>query len=243
MNILIVNPNTTRSMTEKIGEAARLAAGPGTVITAVCPQIGPPSIEGYYDEVFAIPGMIGEIRKHPEADAVIIACFDDTGLDAARCATAVPVIGIGEAGFHLASLIAGRFGVVTTLGRSIPAIEHNLVRYGLASRCSGVRASEVPVLDLEIPGSDACDRISAEIGRAIEEDRAEAIVLGCAGMADLANRLAAEHGLPVVDGVSAAVKLAEGLIGLGLRTSKHGGYAAPRAKRYDGGFSVFSPGA
>lgn len=242
MNILIVNPNTTRSMTEKIGEAARLAAGPETVITAVCPQIGPPSIEGYYDEVFAIPGMIGEIRKHPEADAVIIACFDDTGLDAARCATSVPVIGIGEAGFHLASLIAGKFGVVTTLGRSIPAIEHNLVRYGLASRCSGVRASEVPVLDLEIPGSDACDRISAEIGRAIEEDRAEAIVLGCAGMADLANRLAAEHGLPVVDGVSAAVKLAEGLVGLGLRTSKHGGYAAPRAKHYDGEFSVFSPG-
>ena len=242
MNILIVNPNTTRSMTDKIGEAARLAAAPGTTITAVNPGFGPASIEGYYDEVFAIPGMIGEIRNHPEADAVIIACFDDTGLDAARCATGVPVIGIGEAGFHFASLIAGKFGVVTTLGRSIPAIEHNLVRYGLSSRCSGVRASEVPVLDLEIPGSDACDRISAEIDRAIREDHAEAIVLGCAGMADLANRLADQHGLPVLDGVSCAVKMAEGLVGLGLRTSKRGGYAVPRAKRYEGDFAVFSPG-
>lgn len=242
MKILIVNPNTTRSMTAKIGEAGRLAASPGTTVTAVSPQIGPPSIEGYYDEVFAIPGMIGEIRNHPDADAVIIACFDDTGLDAARCATAAPVIGIGEAAFHMASLIAGKFGVVTTLGRSIPAIEHNLVRYGLATRCSGVRASEVPVLDLEIPGSDACDRISAEIARAVADDRAEAIVLGCAGMADLANRLAEQHAVPVVDGVSAAVKLAEGLVGLGLRTSRHGGYAPPRAKRYEGTFAVFSPG-
>ncbi len=243
MNILIVNPNTTGSMTRKIGAAASLAASPGTVITAVSPETGPPSIEGYYDEVFAIPHMIGEIRKHPEADAVIIACFDDTGLDAARCATAAPVIGIGEAGFHFASLIAGKFGVVTTLCRSIPAIEHNLVRYGLASRCSGVRASEVPVLDLELPGSDAALRISAEIDRAISEDHAEAIVLGCAGMADLAHRLSEQHGVPVLDGVASAVKLAEGLIGLGLKTSKQGGYAAPREKRYSGDFALFSPGS
>lgn len=243
MKILIVNPNTTLSMTEKIGEAARRAASAGTEIIAVSPQVGPPSIEGYYDEVFAIPGMIGEIRNHPDADAVIIACFDDTGLEAARCATSAPVIGIGEAGFHFASLISGKFGVVTTLGRSVPAIEHNLVRYGLSSRCSRVRASEVPVLDLEIPGSDAADRISAEIERAKNDDHAEAIVLGCAGMADLANRLAAKHGLPVVDGVSCAVKLAEGLVGLGLRTSKSGGYADPRPKRYAGDFAVYSPGA
>ncbi|MBB4066067.1 aspartate/glutamate racemase family protein [Gellertiella hungarica] len=242
MNILIVNPNTTQSMTRKIGAAAERAASPGTTITATCPDFGPPSIEGYYDEVFAIPGMIGEIRKHPEADAVVIACFDDTGLDAARCATGAPVIGIGEAGFHFASLISGKFGVVTTLARSIPAIEHNLVRYGLATRCSGVRASEVPVLDLEIPGSNAADRISEEIARAIAEDQAEAIVLGCAGMADLANRLADRHGLPVLDGVSCAVKLAEGLVGLGLRTSMNGGYARPRAKAYAGSFSAFSPG-
>lgn len=241
MQILLVNPNTTASMTRKAGEAARFVCGAGTEILAVNPDFGPPSIEGYYDEVFSIPGLIGEIRKHPGADAVVIACFDDTGLDAARCATAAPVIGIGEAGFHMASLVAGKFGVVTTLSRSIPAIEHNLVRYGLASRCAGVRAAEVPVLDLEIPGSNACDRISEEIRCALEEDRAEAIVLGCAGMADLAKRLSDQHGVPVIDGVTAAVKLAEGLVGLGLRTSGLGGYAPPLPKRFSGPFDVFSP--
>lgn len=228
-------------MTAKIGEAARKAASAGTEIIACNPASGPPSIEGYYDEVFAIPGMIGEILNHGEADAIIIACFDDTGLDAARCATSTPVIGIGEAGFHFASLISGKFGVVTTLARSVPAIEHNLVRYGLAARCTGVRASDVPVLELEDPASNARAKISAVIRRAVEEDRAEAIVLGCAGMADLANSLSAEHGVPVLDGVSCAVKLAEGLVGLGLKTSASGGYARPRAKRYTGEAAPFSP--
>lgn len=241
MRILVINPNTTASMTTKIGQAARRAAAPGTEISAVNPADGPPSIEGYFDEVFSIPGLIGCIQQEPDADAYVIACFDDTGLHAARAATSAPVIGIGEAAFHMASLIAGRFGVVTTLACSIPAIEGNLLHYGLSTRCSGVRASEIPVLDLERPGSDACTTISGEIRRAISEDRAEAIVLGCAGMADLAARLSEEHGVPVLDGVSCAVKLAESLVQLGLRTSKAGGYAAPRAKRYAGAFAANSP--
>lgn len=243
MRILVVNPNTTASMTAKIGAAARSAAAPGTEVIAVNPPDGPVSIEGYYDEVFSIPGLIAEIRRHPEMDAYIIACFDDTGLDAARCATSAPVIGIGEAAFHMASLVAGRFGVVTTLARSVPAIEHNLKRYGLMERCARVRSSEVAVLELEEPGSNASARILDEMRRSLAEDRAEAIVLGCAGMADLAGRLSQEVGVPVLDGVACAVKLAEALVQLGLRTSKVGGYAPPRPKSYTGIFSHLAPGA
>jgi len=240
MRILVINPNTTASMTAKIGEAAASVASGSTEIIAVNPVDGPPSIEGYFDEVFAIPGIIAEMGKAP-ADAYVIACFDDTGLDAARCATEAPVIGIGEAAFHMASLVAGKFSVVTTLARSVPAIEHNLAKYGLASRCAKVRSSEVAVLDLERPGSNARHRISEEIARAISEDKAEAIVLGCAGMADLAHSLSEEHGVPVLDGVVCAVTLAEGLFKVGLRTSKVGGYAAPRGKRFAGVFSSLSP--
>jgi allantoin racemase len=242
MRILVINPNTTASMTRKIGMAAEAAASPATEIVAVNPEDGPPSIEGYFDEVFAIPGIIAEMSKAPDMDAYVIACFDDTGLDAARCASPAPVIGIGEAAFHLASMVSGKFSVVTTLARSVPAIEHNLAKYGLASRCARVRSSEVPVLDLELPGSDARRKISAEIARAIAEDRAEAIVLGCAGMADLANSLSQEHGLPVLDGVTCAVTLAESLFKVGLKTSKIGGYAAPRTKRFAGVYAALSPG-
>jgi allantoin racemase len=247
MRIIVINPNTTASMTERIGEAARAVAAPGTTIVAVNPADGPASIEGYYDEAFSVPGLLAEIvraeRSGQPVAGHVIACFDDTGLDAARCAATAPVVGIGEAAFHLASLVAGRFSVVTTLGRSIPAIEHNLVRYGLAARCARVRAAEVPVLALDEPGSSARARIGAEIAAALREDRAEAIVLGCAGMAAFAAELSAEYGVPVVDGVAAAVKLVESLASLSLRTSKAGGYASPLPKRYAGAFASAAPGS
>lgn len=227
MRLLVVNPNTTASMTEKIGAAARRVASPGTEIIAVNPAIGPASIQGFYDEAMSLAGLLDVIQRAQDYDAVIIACFDDTGLDAARCLTEKPVIGIGEAAYHMASMISNKFSVVTTLARSVPALEHNLHRYGLIARCARVRSSEVAVLELELPGSDACNRISAEIGRAIAEDRAEAIVLGCAGMADLADALAKEHGLPVLDGVSCAVGLAEAMVRLRILTSRVGGYSPP----------------
>jgi allantoin racemase len=243
MRILIVNPNTTAAMTEKIGQAARAAAAAGTEIVAVNPPDGPVSIEGYYDEAFSVPGLLAEIAKGEALGvaAHIIACFDDTGLEAARSLALAPVIGIGEAAFHLASMLAHRFGVVTTLSRSIAAIETNLTKYGLAARCAKVRACEVPVLSLDDPASNASAQISAEIERAKLEDGAEAIVLGCAGMADLAARLTEAHGVPVIDGVASAVKLAEAFGTLGLKTSKIGSYAAPRPKPYLGSFASFAP--
>jgi allantoin racemase len=245
MRLVIVNPNTTASMTTKIGQAARAVATHGTEIIAVNPMMGPVSIEGYYDEAFSVPGLLAEIDKAEAdgADGYVIACFDDTGLEAARAAAHAPVLGIGEAAFHVASLLAHRFSVVTTLSRSIAAIETNLMKYGLERRCARVRAAEVPVLALEEPGSNARQRIAAEIELAKREDRAEAIVLGCAGMADLAAELSRDHGLPVVDGVAAAVKLAEGLAALGLKTSKLGAYASPLAKPYTGVFAEFAPRA
>lgn len=231
MRILVVNPNTTASMTEKIGAAARRVAAAGTEVLAVNPAHGPASIEGFYDEAMSLAGMLAVIRTTPDYDAVVIACFDDTGLDAARCLTDKPVIGIGEAAYHMASMISNKFSVVTTLGRSVPALEHNLHRYGLMARCARVRSSEVAVLELEHPGSDACARISLEIGRAVAEDHAEAIVLGCAGMADLADTLAKEHGLPVLDGVTCAIGLAEAMVKLRIRTSRIGGYSPPPAHK------------
>jgi len=233
VDILVVNPNTTTSMTDTIRRAAERAAAPGTRIVALNPPTGPESIEGFYDDALAVPGLLGEIAKGEALGvaAHVIACFDDTGLDAARALACAPVVGIGEAAFHVASLIAGRFAVVTTLPRSVPTIEFNLIRYGLAARCARVRASNVPVLDLEKRQSDAVERIDAQIAAAKSNDGAEAIVLGCAGMADLAAELTARHDMPVIDGVAAAVALAETLVRLGMRTSKLGGYAPPLPKR------------
>jgi allantoin racemase len=243
MLIHVVNPNTTESFTRKIEAAAQAAAGADTEIWATQPGTGPVSIEGYYDEVFAMPGMLMRIVEAEQKNVAghVVACFDDTGLDAARMAATAPVVGIGEAAFHAASLIAYKFSVVTTLSRSIPVIEHNLVRYGLASRCTKVRAAEVPVLSLEDANSPARGRISQEIETAKSQDGCEAIVLGCAGMADLAISLSLEHGLPVIDGVSVAIGLIEMLARNNLRTSKIGGYAKPLPKPYLGSFAPYAP--
>src|SRR5262249_28400492 len=106
-------------------------------------------------------------------------------------------------------------------------------KYGFDRRAR-VRAADVPVLALENVASDARARIDAEIACALAEDRAEAIVLGCAGMARLARDLSARHGCPVIDAVGAALKLGEMLVAVGLRTSKRGGYEASPAKALTG---------
>lgn len=213
MRILIINPNTTASMTEAIETAAAKAASAGTTILAVNPDRGPASIQGAEDGEAALPGLYAVFDRHMSAghcfDAVIIACFDDTGLGELRARSDVPVTGIGEAAYLLAAEKATPFSVVTTLAVSIPVLEHNIRSYGLSARCARVRASEIPVLDLEQHPEQALARIGSEIAEAIETDHCRSIVLGCAGMADMALILETTYSIPVVEGVSAAVAWCE----------------------------------
>eukprot|EP00903_Cladosiphon_okamuranus_P001442 g1440.t1 len=175
--------------------------------------LGPAAIQGAADGAAALPGLNVLFDRTLESDqsvsAVIIACFDDTGLFELKARSPVPVIGIGEAAYHVASVAALKFSVVTTLPVSVPVLEDNLRRVGLGPRCARVRASDVPVLDLEDPTSDARQRIETEIESALLMDGIGAIALGCAGMADLATDLTAKFHVPVIDGVASAVRLAE----------------------------------
>ena len=239
--ICIINPNTTKAMTQKIDLTAKKYASADTEIVSVEPNVGPESIEGFYDEAFCIPGLVEEIEKHSDADSYIIACFDDTGLEVIRSITEKPVIGIGEAAYHIATMVAGNFTVITTLSRSIRPLTHNLKKYGLFENCVKVTAIEVPVLDLENISKENLDKLSKGIQDTKENDNAEAIILGCAGMADLAKNLETKHKLPVIEGVSSAVVLAESLVNLQIKTSKVGSYALPRKKEYMGYLNKFKP--
>lgn len=241
MRLLLINPNTTASMTEKAAGAARAVAAAGTEIIAATSQMGPASIEGYYDGALAVPGMLRELRERQAEgyDAAIICCFDDTGLEAARMLCDVPVLGICEAAVATVGFLAQRFTVVTTLERSRILIDNLVQRYGMGARAR-VRASDIPVLELENSSSGAIGKLRAEIERALAEDGAEAIVLGCAGMTDLARELQEIYGVPVVDGVAAAVKQAEALVSLGLSTSKRSSYASPLPKLFSGAMSAFA---
>jgi len=243
MLIKVINPNTTSSMTGKIGACARAVAAPGTRIEAVNPTMGPASIESHYDEALAVPGLLEQIAlgETDGMDGYVVACFGDPGLDAARELARGPVIGIAEAAMHTASLLGRGFSVVTTLGRTTGRAWELAHRYGMSGSCRNVRACEIPVLDLELPGSSARESITQECKRAVEDDGADVIVLGCAGMADLCRHIGERVGVPVVDGVAAATKTVESLVALGLVTSTRSEYAGPPAKHYDGllgGFTI-----
>jgi allantoin racemase len=184
--ITVVNPNTTESMTATIGKAAAAVVSPGTTVRAVTPAMGPASIESHYDEALAVPGLLAEIAAGEAAgsDGYVIACFGDPGLEAARELARGPVVGIAEAAMRTASYLGRGFSVVTTLGRTIGRAEDLAQHYGAARSCRGIHACEIPVLELETDPA-ARDRITEECRRAVAEDGSDAVVLGCAGMADL----------------------------------------------------------
>lgn len=241
MKIKVINPNTTRSMTDGIARAARAVAAPGTEIIAATSRDGAVSIEGHYDEAMSIVGLVNAINEDPDADAYVIACFGDPGLLAAREIATGPVFGIAEAAMHAASFVSTGFSIVTTLERTRIIAEHLVRNYGMEHHCRRVRATDIPVLELENPQSDCRQLILNECERAIEEDKSGAIVLGCAGMADLNRFLEDKLQVPVIDGVAAAVKFAEALVGLGLKTSKRGDLAYPLHKPYAGSLSAYAP--
>lgn len=235
IRIHVINPNSTTSMTDQIARAAGAAKADGTEIDAVTAKGTPASIEGYSDEAMSVPSMLSAIREAEArgASAHVIACFDDPGLAAAREVAAGPVIGICQAAVQVAVTIAARFSVITTLPRSVPVIEDLVAHYGASGRCRRVRAVDLPVLSLEADAATARMKLLAEARAALRDDGVDAIVLGCAGMAELCEWLSREIGVPVIDGVTAAVKLAEAMAGGGFRTSKAGAYAYPRDKSAD----------
>jgi len=232
MRVHVVNPNASDGMTAGIAAAAEAAAPPGVTVITTGAEGGPLSIEGPLDGARAVPWMLQRIEQTEATgvDAHVIACFDDTGLDAARCLARAPVVGIGEAAAHCATMLADRFAIVTSVPEALPVLRGNLARYGLSARCAGLRAAGVPVLDIDAGTPEAIAAIRRETRAALEEDGADAIVLGCAGMATLAAQLSEAFDCPVIEGISAGLALSAAMAGAGLRTSKRGGYAAPRQK-------------
>jgi allantoin racemase len=236
MKIEIINPTTTAAFARKNLAAAQGVASPGTEILSVSVESGPPSIESHYDEALSTIGILERIREGEGAgvDGYVIACFGDPGYLAAREIARGPVIGIAEAAFHVASIVATRFSVVTTLARTKIICEHLLQVHGFEHQCRKVRACGLEVLELEETAMAACRDIVEECRRAVAEDDIGAIVLGCAGMADLATHIQEQIGVPVIEVVTAATKLVEGIVALRLGTSKFGDLAYPLPKRLSG---------
>lgn len=231
MRILLANVNTTASMTDTIVESARAVAGPDTEIIGLTPAFGAESVEGNYESFLAAAAVQEAVRSYAgEYDAVIQAGYGEHGREGLQELCEVPVVDITEAAAATAQYLGHKYSVVTTLDRTVPLIEDRLLTAGLAARCASVRASGLSVLELEENPERTVEAIVAESVRAVQQDRAEVICLGCGGMAGLDAAVRQETGVPVVDGVAAAVTVAESLVRLGLTTSKVRTYAVPRPK-------------
>ncbi|AUI51412.1 aspartate/glutamate racemase family protein [Arthrobacter crystallopoietes] len=233
MRILVVNVNTTESMTEAIGRQAAAVASPGTEIVPLTPLFGADSVEGNYESYLAAIAVMETVRNYPEPfDAVIQAGYGEHGREGLQEILDVPVVDITEAAASTAQFLGHKYSVVTTLDRAVPLIEDRLKLAGLDARCASVRASGMSVLGLEEDPDAAVNAIVAEAAIAVAQDKAEVICLGCGGMAGLTERVIERTGVPVVDGVAAAVTIAESLVRMGLTTSKIRTYAPPRPKTF-----------
>jgi allantoin racemase len=226
--IMVVNPNTSTAMTDQIVAAARRVAAPGTHVLGSSSARGVESVETNSDEVWGALGVLEQVRAGEDrgVSGYVVACFGDTGLAAAKEAARGPAVGMTEAALLTAAVVAARFSIITLPPRT-REMSHRVVREtGLEDRCT-VRAIDVGVSELAGGPSPVLDAMTAEGHLAIRHDAAEAIVLGCAGLAQLVEPLQEALGLPVIDGVAAAVKMVEGLLAQGLTTSRAGTYARP----------------
>lgn len=196
----------------------------GCALSSVFLKNGPASVESAIDEVLAAPGVV-DAALNAEADgieAVVIDCMLDPGLDAAREAVAIPVIGCGEAGLKAAAE-AGPFSVVTVLDRQARAFRELAVRHGLGDRLMSVRGIGVSVLGLERDRPSSIEATIRECRRAVEEDRANAVVFGCTGMLGFADPVRDALGDridQVIDPLPHAVALAHKSVLAGVRTDK-----------------------
>jgi allantoin racemase len=235
VRILVVNVNTTAAVTDGIVEQAAAVAAPGTEIVGLTPRFGAESVEGNLESHLAALGVLDAVLHHDGPyDAVVQAGFGEHGREALQEVLDVPVVDITDAAASTAMYLGRRYGVVTSLDRTVPLIEDRLLLAGLAAHCASVRASGLGVLELEQDPARAVEAIAGQAAEAVAHDRAEVIVLGCGGMAGLAEAVRERSGVPVVDGVPAAVTVAESLVRLGLTTSKVRTFAPPRPKRVVG---------
>ena len=208
MRLVFINPNSTQAMTDAVTAVARRTL-PEADITGLTNCGAPAAIEGAADGVLALPGVLSLVRQAREADAIVIACFDDTGLSEARDESDCPVLGIGQASYLMAKIMGRLFSVVTSVPVSLPVIRDNIERSGFSGDCVSIRASGLPVLEIDRGREETRARLAEEILRARDEDGAEAVILGCAGMAPLRADLAARTGMVLIDGVAAAAVLAQ----------------------------------
>ncbi len=230
MTLLIVNPNSSETVTAAIMASARRGASPGTTLVGVTTKGGSRNIDSafgdYLSGAYMIRTCLEAVKLH-RPDAVVLAGFGRVGIDALKEALAIPVVSIAEASMALACLLGHRFSTLTMLEQFIP-YQQDLVRlYGFEAKCASVRAINVNVEACVTDRAETLRQLQRAIQKLVAEDHAEVVILACAGLCGYDAELSRLAGVPVLDPVAVGVKVAEGLVALGLAQSKARKFAPP----------------
>lgn len=227
MRILFINPNTSEAFTRGIEVSVAEYKAADTEVVALNPTTGPATIEGIYEEMLGAAAALQVfVENLDKFDGFVFACYGNEGLvQAAREATDKPVIGITEASYYMACMLGRKFSVVTTGDRWESLLWDSVKLHGLETRCASMRPTSINTSELEESGDDVVKfYLMKEAHVALEQDGADVILLGCAGLTGFDKVMQAELGVPVIDGVAAALKFMEALIGYGVGTSKYKAY-------------------
>ena len=230
MRILVINPNSSVEMTQSIENVLQQIKRSDTEVTVIRTEGAPTAIQSATDAALATPYVLEQVRKANEGgvDAIVLACFSDPGLEPAREISDVLVLGIQETTLHIAAMLGHKYSVLTPLAGRIASKEQDMRRFKAESSCASVRALGMTVAETESDPKRTKARILAVAREAIEQDGAEVMVLGCAGMVGYAEDVERELGIVVLDPTTITFKVAEALVDAGIRHSKRGLYATPR---------------
>lgn len=226
MKLLFINPNTSATLTEMGAKIARSVARPETEIVPVTGRFGARYLSTRASTTIAAHAVLDTYaREGHGADVVLIACFGDPGLFALRELAPVPVIGMAEASCHLASTLGRKFSIVTGGRAWGPMLEEFVAAIGLSANLASVRTIERTGADIAAEPDEALAELKGACRLAVEEDGAEAVILGGLGLAGLADRIAGDVPVPLIDNVVAAVRMAEAAATLGTLKPRSGSFA------------------
>jgi len=234
MRIMVINPNTSESMTEHIRtELTKIKRG-DTELNVVCAEKGPLTIESSYDRSLAVPELLKLVQKanKEKYDGVIINGFGDPGLESAREISDILIMGIEETVLHIASMLGAQFSILTPVRNLIPNKYQEVRHYKLEQWLASVRTTAMAVTEVDADPDKAKSRVMEAAKLAVEEDGAEVVIMGCAAMLGYAAEVSQSLGVTVLDPTATTLKITEGMIDAGIVHSKRGLFAFPPEKEY-----------
>ena len=219
IEICILNPYASKKSNEKLKLTAEKVIAQGSSIYVDDLDLSVIDFNQHH-EAANISDLIKKVENNKSSDAFIVASFEDIGVDTIRKITSKPIVGIGEACFYIANIIANRFSIITNISQTHEAIKNNLIKYDMDHKCVSLKSIEVPILDMETMSKSNIRKLDIEIQRTISEDKPEAIILTSAGISDLTKTFSEKYNLPFIEGISAAISLTQQLINQGIKIKK-----------------------